>query len=112
MIGRRVHTIHALDLEAGDFALIPTQRNGDGPHLDAWWVRTPNGLLGRLSDEHDHPDHHHVEEHDDGLISVLPQPSNSNSIMVTGWPLGRLREKGEGLMSWHGFIRHGIWELV
>lgn len=83
--------------------------------FDVWWVCTPNGLLGRLS----MPDDvaagrvsgcHHVEEHDDGTISVLPQPGNSNSILVQGWPLdGGLRAEGEPLKSWHGYIDHGVW---
>lgn len=84
--------------------------------FDAWWFCTPNGLIGRLSMPED-VEHgrmtgcHHVEEHEDGLITVLPQPGNSNSILVQGWPVDAgPRAPGEPLKSWHGYIRHGVWE--
>lgn len=62
-----------------------------------WMIRHPgpchdpdgNGH-GRLSPEH------HVEEHEDGMISVMPQPGNSNSILCS--------------CGWHGFIDHGVWK--
>lgn len=38
--------------------------------------------------------HHHIEEHEDGTISIMPQPSNSNSIL---WN------------NWHGYIDKGHW---
>lgn len=87
-----------------------------GRTFDSWWYCAPNGLLGRLSMPEDVElgvvsGCHHVEEHADGLITVLPQPGNSNSILVEGWPLGSgMRAAGEPLKSWHGYIRHGVWE--
>jgi hypothetical protein len=69
---------------------------------------SPNGLIGRLATQAE-PDgkgrHHEVEEHEDGSISVIPRPNNSNSIMVHGYD-------GERMCEWHGFIRHGVWESV
>jgi hypothetical protein len=88
----------------------------DYGEFDAWWYCTPNGLLGRLSAPEDlaagkSNGAHHVEEHDDGTISVLPQPGNSNSILCMGWPLGApARAEGQPLWTWHGYIRHGVWE--
>jgi hypothetical protein len=40
-----------------------------------------------------------VREHEDGTISVLPGDGSSNSILVSR------RDK-----SWHGYIRHGVFE--
>src|SRR5437868_13733783 len=97
-------------LEPGEYGKFPVGIGKDS--FEAWWYCTPNGLLGRLSMPEDvaagrAPGAHHVEEHEDGEISVLPQPGNSNSILVEGWPhrgpdAGRLRTEGEPLMRWHG----------
>jgi hypothetical protein len=62
---------------------------------DGWRGRTPNGHFFWLRD-------HHVEEHEDGTISVLPQPGNSNSIGV--------RKSPGGPFKWHGYIRRGVFE--
>jgi hypothetical protein len=51
---------------------------------------TPNGMCGNLSG-------HSVVEHDDGTITVSP------SILVN---------KGEGNVSWHGYLEKGIWREV
>jgi hypothetical protein len=69
--------------------------------LEEWMVCAPDGAVFMLCNEHfrDKRGHfHEVEEHEDGTISVLPKPNNSNSIMS---PKG-----------WHGYIRHGVWEAV
>ena len=44
---------------------------------------------------------HHIEEHEDGTISVLSGPWGSNSILVNG---------GADGLEWHGYIEHGIWK--
>lgn len=59
-----------------------------------WYCVTPNGLYGWLKN-------HHVEEHEDGTVSVLPGPWGSNSILCSN---------GCGNVSWHGYIRRGVWE--
>src|ERR1700757_3353536 len=104
-MSRRVTS--AVDLQPGEYAKLPVKmRYGT---FDVWWVRTPNGLLGRLSMPEDVvagrvAGCHHVEEHEDGTISVLPQPGNSNSIFVEGWSFDAgTRAEGEPLMSWHGY---------
>ena len=113
MQGRR-NDVRPDQLQPGEF----TKRRISeyGVTFDAWWVCTPNGLVGRLSMPEDvqrgrMSQCHHVEEHDDGLITVVPQPGNSNSILVQGWTFDAgPRAAGEPLMSWHGYIRHGVWE--
>ncbi len=106
---RRPGIIAPHELEPGDY--VRRLVTVDDRTYPAWWVCTPNGLLGRLSMPEDTPNCHHVEEHEDGTISVLPQPGNSNSILVTGWPLdGGTRAEGEPRKSWHGYIRRGVWE--
>jgi hypothetical protein len=66
-----------------------------------WVVSTPDGCIFHLASER-RPDrngkHHEVEEHEDGSISVLPRPGNSNSI---------LSPKG-----WHGYLERGVWRAV
>lgn len=113
MQGRRRDVEHHL-LEPGDFCKRKIEAYGQT--FDAWWYCSPNGLIGRLSMPEDLAagrtnGAHHVEEHDDGLITVLPQPGNSNSILVEGWTFDAgLRAPGEPLKSWHGYVRHGVWE--
>jgi hypothetical protein len=105
MRGRRVpdgefnEWLVADKIEPGDYGRMdrPSEQG-----LDSWWFCAPNGDIGRLSSERE-PDgkgkHHEVEEHEDGTISVVPKPNNSNSINIVG-------AHGE----WHGYIRHGVWE--
>lgn len=62
-----------------------------------WSFVTPNGLYGGLTPGH------HVEEHEDGTISVLPRPGNSNSILVNG-------SGSTDATRYHGYIRRGVWE--
>ena len=71
-------------------------RAGDYWRADdgSWYCCTPNDLLGWLKN-------HHVEEHEDGTISVVSGPWGSNSILVGN---------GMGNKSWHGYIRRGAWE--
>jgi hypothetical protein len=113
MQGRR-RDVAPDEMEPGDFG--KRQVSYRGRTFDAWWYCAPIGLLGRLSMPEDVEEGrasrcHHVEEHDDGLITVLPQPGNSNSILVTGWSFDAgPRAPGEPLKSWHGYIRHGVWE--
>ncbi len=67
-----------------------------GPYgeVGAWHICTPDGSLGAIP-------HHVVEEHDDGLISVVPIPNEANSILVT------TRRDGQDVELYHGFIHHG-----
>ena len=58
-----------------------------------WYCCTPNGLTGWLKN-------HHVEEHEDGTISVVAGPWGSNSILVNG----------DRPNAWHGAIVKGIWK--
>ncbi len=86
------------ELEPGDYTKWHVTNSAEDEHWEMWCVRTPDGGPGfHLCNEHS-PDKkgrfHHIEEHEDGTISVLPQPGNSNSIMAPG-------EK------WHGFLRRG-----
>jgi hypothetical protein len=63
-----------------------------------WHCVTPNGLLGWLKN-------HHVEEHEDGTISVVQGPWGSNSILVKGCSM----LSGKKVPDWHGCIVHGEW---
>lgn len=64
-----------------------------------WHCVTPNGLAGWLKN-------HHVEEHDDGTISVVQGPWGSNSILVGGCSV----IDGEKKPEWHGCVERGIWK--
>lgn len=55
--------------------------------LGVWRGAAPNGLLVNLKA-------HEVEEHEDGTISVKP------SILVS---------LGEDGLTWHGFLKRGVW---
>jgi hypothetical protein len=70
--------------------------HAEGPS-NGWWFRTPNGMLGQMTSAHQ------VEEHEDGAISVEPLPWNSNSLLVT-------TGTEPDAKTWHGYIRHGVWE--
>lgn len=70
----------------------PSAVGGTNLTGDLWFVITPNGLHGNLSN-------HTVREEDDGSISVKPGDGSSNSILVGG---------GDG-ESWHGYITRGLW---
>ena len=113
MEGRRVPDgeISYGNSEPGDYGKAGVTYRGRS--FTAWWYRSPNGLYARLSMPEDVElgvvqGCHHVEEHEDGAISVLPQPGNSNSIFVQGWN-GKYGD-ARGDISWHGYIRHGVWE--
>jgi hypothetical protein len=56
-----------------------------------WRAKAPNGLLAWLKG-------HHVEEHEDGTITVVAGPWGSNSILVSN-----------RTESWHGYIERGFW---
>jgi hypothetical protein len=61
-----------------------------------WLIRHPGPCHGGETRGHGALSKaHHVEEHDDGMISVMPQEGNSNSILCS--------------CGWHGFIDHGVW---
>jgi hypothetical protein len=77
--------------EAGE---CPYQ-NGDYWKDDdgTWYGATPNGLLAWLKN-------HHVEEHEDGTISVVSGSWGTNSILVNGDRPNR----------WHGAIEKGVWK--
>lgn len=59
---------------------------------EGWKAISPNGLLINLKG-------HHVDEHEDGTISVIPTATRSNSILVS-------TRTGQ---SWHGYINQGTW---
>ena len=61
----------------------------------AWAVKPPCGHRFEIGDPAWSP-HHDVEKHDDGAISVVPRPGNSNSILCP-------------TCGWHGYIEHGVW---
>jgi hypothetical protein len=64
----------------------------------SWHCVTPNGLLGWHKK-------HHVEEHEDGTISVVQGPWGSNSILCRG---GNIID-GK-VVEWHGCIERGVWK--
>lgn len=75
--------------------------NGLGDGWDQWYVCAPDGAVFVLCNEFFRDSkgkYHEVEEHEDGTISVVRRPENSNSIMS---PKG-----------WHGYIDHGTWRPV
>lgn len=84
MNGRRIEDPGNKLYEPGDYY---KDANGE------WHGQTPNGLYCWLKN-------HHVEEHEDGTISVVAGPWGSNSILVNG---GRAN-------AWHGYIEHGVWK--
>jgi hypothetical protein len=62
----------------------------------SWHGATPDGGLAWLKN-------HHVEEHEDGTISVVQGPWGSNSILCSGGNI-------DGTVStWHGCIEKGVW---
>jgi hypothetical protein len=63
--------------------------------IGEWHGVTPNGHSCWLKN-------HHVEEHEDGTISVVAGPWGSNSILVSG-------RKGDPVL-WHGCIDKGVWK--
>ena len=63
-------------------------RNGD------WRGVTPNGLYAWLKN-------HHVDEHENGTISVVSGQWGTNSILASG---------GVDGLSWHGAIDKGVWK--
>lgn len=93
------------EMEPGDYGRHKV-RTEAGSYW-AWWLCTPNGLFGRLSMPEDGPKHHHVEEHIDGTITIVPQEDNTNSILVQG-----VGEDNFGIIEWHGYIRRGVWESI
>ncbi len=84
--GRRIENPDHKLTDPGDY----WKQVSDG----TWYGMTPNGLLCWLRK-------HHVEEHDDGTISVVAGPWGSNSILVSG---------GNDNTSWHGCIERGVWK--
>lgn len=103
MIGRRrADQTPPYKLEPGDYSKTHMTSSDETENWDMWFVRTPDGEVPfYLANEHDRDRNgraHHVEEHEDGTISVLPQPENSNSIQAPN--------KG-----WHGYLRRGEWVL-
>lgn len=95
----RLNGIEPGEIQPGDYGRCQL------PHeegLEQWWYMAPNGMIGRLASERqrDSKGHYHwVEEHEDGTISVVAHPENSNSIKISN-----------GTEEWHGYIRHGVWE--
>jgi hypothetical protein len=89
MRGRRVRTTdpcYGAKAAPGDYWQEP----------DGWHAMTPNGLLAWLKN-------HHVEEHDDGTVSVVAGAWGGNSILCSN---------GTGHKVWHGWIRRGVWEEI
>jgi hypothetical protein len=64
-----------------------------------WYGITPNGLYGWFRN-------HHVEEHEDGTISVLPGGGGSSNSILCSNGTTKPRYKKQ----WHGYIRDGVWE--
>lgn len=67
-----------------------------------WFIVDPLGAPGTIVKQH-----HQVEEHEDGTITVLPSLDHqrdgydheSFAAMITKYPFG-----------WHGWLEHGIWK--
>lgn len=96
---RREQGTPPYELEPGEYVKWITTNVDETEEWDVWYVRAPAGGPFFLANVHT-PDSngraHHVEEHEGGTISVLPQPGNSNSIMAPG-------------EVWHGYLRRGEW---
>lgn len=84
MEGKRIYPVD------GDLLFKNPGEYGKHPVNDAWYAAVPTSqlIVGSLA-EHD------VVEHEDGTITVSP------SILVEYY--------GEKLISWHGFLEHGVW---
>ena len=89
----------------GDYAKYFLSKSGKEPNesIPIWMVKVPTGgsviMLGAPND--DGSPYHWVQEHEDGTITVQPNPPdapperrNSNSIL---WN------------DWHGYIYRGEW---
>jgi hypothetical protein len=72
-----------------------TEEEGDS--YVRWMVRPPCGHHFILAGGSQSGPHHEVDEEDNGIISVVPKPTNSNSILCPQ-------------CGWHGFIEHGVWK--
>lgn len=71
--------------------------SNEGTDAPTWLIRHPGPCHGGETRGHGALSQaHHVEEHEDGSITVMPQPENSNSILCS--------------CGWHGFIDHGVWK--
>jgi hypothetical protein len=97
------------DVQPGD---IWRYVNRDGAFVSAAKLYPREDMSGNLTDGvwgYASPDGngigtlalHTVREHDDGTVSVLPGDGSSNSILHSGGPTDQ---------TWHGYIRHGVWE--
>lgn len=64
---------------------------------DTWHGVTPDGGLAWFKS-------HHVEEHEDGTISIVAGPWGSNSILCRGGNINGT------VTEWHGCIDHGVWK--
>jgi hypothetical protein len=65
---------------------------------DTWHGVTPDGGLAWFKN-------HHVEEHEDGTISIVQGPWGSNSILCSG---GNVIDGT--VTTWHGCIDRGVWK--
>ena len=85
MSGRRLETVAEFyaSQEPGVYVKV-TSTDPDGIGREVWYVRDPNGRVGRLED-------HAVVEHEDGTITVSPS-------ILDASPGG-----------WHGFLERGEW---
>lgn len=96
---RRFEGTRPYELEPGDYVCWETTNAAETETWLTWYVCAPDRGIFYLCNEHQcdrNGRFHQVEVHEDGSISVLPQPGNSNSILSPG--------------GWHGYIRHGVWE--
>lgn len=89
MQGRRIEHKDNERCEPGDYYKDP---------IGEWRGQTPNGLDVWLRN-------HHVEENEDGTITVVAGPWGSNSILAT-----RGTRDNPHYKEWHGYIRNGNWE--
>lgn len=104
MIGKRFPDGDWFDEAGGYSKLTVTEKNGTVS--ECWFVKVPTGgatfIIGRPNE--DGSPYHWVQEHEDGTITVRPNPPdapperrNSNSIQFNGW---------------HGYIYHGEWRSL
>ncbi len=95
MIGRRREDgTSPMEMEPGDYCKHHAINSAETEEWEMWYVRAPAGMVFYL----DNGRWHHVEEHEDGTISVLPQEGNGNSILAPQ-------------DAWHGWLRRGEWVL-
>ncbi len=91
MVGRRVYPNDQgqLSFSEGEYA-----QSIEDPAK--WHIRPPGSHLGTIFNQRltKNPEHHDIEEHEDGTITVSP------SIQLS---------TGDPSLDWHGYLERGVW---